>query len=73
MHNKIFDINTKNLIRQILDASSKEQVYDLLQKIYDIKDKEIESIDYLINNVFFFKKKNLLKNLFFLDWLDYYK
>jgi hypothetical protein len=65
LRNKTFDINTKNLIRQIPDASSKEQVYNLLQIIKNTKDKGIEGIGYLINNDFFLKNKNLLSKLFF--------
>ena len=58
LRNKPFDINTKNLIRQIPYASSEEQVYDLLQKIKDTNDNGIEGINYLIKiiKIFYFLK-----------------
>jgi uncharacterized FlaG/YvyC family protein len=44
LRNKPFDKTTKNLIRQIPNMSSKEQVYDLLQQIRDTNDEGIEGI-----------------------------
>jgi hypothetical protein len=44
LRNKPFDESTKNLIRQIPNMSSKEQVFNLLQQIKDTKNEGIESI-----------------------------
>ncbi|GBC22818.2 hypothetical protein GLOIN_2v1773466 [Rhizophagus irregularis DAOM 181602=DAOM 197198] len=47
LHNKAFNVNTKNLIKQIPSAPSKEAVYDLLQQIRDTNDNGIkEWVDY---------------------------
>jgi hypothetical protein len=44
LFHKSFTTNTKNLIRQIPNAISKEQVHDLLQQIEDTNDKGIKGI-----------------------------
>jgi hypothetical protein len=44
LHHKSFEKNTKNLIRQIPNASSKEEVDTLLQQIKDTNDNGIEDI-----------------------------
>ncbi|CAB5360382.1 unnamed protein product [Rhizophagus irregularis] len=42
LFHKTFTISTKNLIRQIPNATSKEQVHDLLQQIEDTNDEGIK-------------------------------
>jgi uncharacterized FlaG/YvyC family protein len=44
LHHKTFEKNTKKLIRQIPNASSKEEVNILLQQIKDTNDDGIEGI-----------------------------
>jgi hypothetical protein len=44
LRNKPFEVNTKNLIRQIPNASNKEQIDKLLQLIKDTNDKGIEGM-----------------------------
>ena len=44
LHHKSFEKNTKNLIRRIPNASSKEEVDTLLQQIKDTNDNGIEGI-----------------------------
>ena len=48
MRNKQFDDNTKNLIRQIPNASNKEQLDKVLQLVKNTNDKGIEGMIYLI-------------------------
>ncbi|PKB91735.1 hypothetical protein RhiirA5_447765, partial [Rhizophagus irregularis] len=42
LFHKKFSTSTKNLIRQIPNATSKEQVYDLLKQIEDTNDEGIK-------------------------------
>jgi uncharacterized FlaG/YvyC family protein len=44
LHHKAFEKNTKKLIRQIPNASSREEVDILLQQIKDTNDNGIEGI-----------------------------
>ncbi|CAB4399795.1 unnamed protein product [Rhizophagus irregularis] len=47
LHHKAFNVNTKNLIKQIPSAPSKEVVYNLLQQIRDTNNNGIkEWVDY---------------------------
>lgn len=66
MHNKAFNVNTKNLIKQIPSAPSKEAVYDLLQQIRDTNDNGIKGKIYLyLSNVNYMFKIFLIKNYFY--------
>jgi len=42
LRHKTFNTSTKNLIRQIPNATSKEQVYDLLYQIENTNDSGIK-------------------------------
>jgi hypothetical protein len=65
LFHKTFNIDTKNLIRQIPNATSKEQVCDLLQQIENTKGEGIKGTFIYFKN---FKKINiniLKKNYYF--------
>jgi uncharacterized FlaG/YvyC family protein len=48
LHHKVFEKDTKKLIRQIPDASSREEVNILLQQIKDTNDNGIEGTYWVI-------------------------
>ena len=73
LFHKSFTTNTKNLIRQIPNAISKEQVHDLLQQIEDTNDKGIKGILFIYFKILRINVILKKKSFFLTEWLNYYR